>query len=29
MRMSDVIEGFIKDLFDEDENDFIEIQEMN
>ena len=26
MRMSDVIEGFIKDLFDEDENDFIEIQ---
>ena len=26
MRMSDVIEDFIKDLFEEDENDFIEIQ---
>ena len=26
MRMSDVIEDFIKDLFEEDESDFIEIQ---
>ena len=26
MRMSDVIEDFIKDLFDEDESNFIEIQ---
>ena len=26
MRMSDVIEDFIKDLFDEDESDLIEIQ---
>ena len=26
MRMSDIIEDFIKDLFDEDESDFIEIQ---
>ncbi len=26
MRMSDIIEEFIKDLFDEDENNFIEIQ---
>ena len=26
MRMSDVIEEFIKDLFDEDESNFIEIQ---
>lgn len=26
MRMSDVIEEFIKDLFDEDENNYIEIQ---
>lgn len=26
MRMSDVIEEFIKDLFDEDDNDFVEIQ---
>lgn len=26
MRMSDIIEEFIKDLFDEDENSFIEIQ---
>lgn len=26
MRMSDIIEDFIKDLFDEDDTDFIEIQ---
>ena len=26
MRMSDIIEDFIKDLFEEDESDFIEIQ---
>ena len=26
MRMSDIIEDFIKDLFEEDENNFIEIQ---
>ena len=26
MRMSDVIEDFIKDLFDEDQSDLIEIQ---
>ena len=26
MRMSDIIEEFIKDLFDEDESNFIEIQ---
>ncbi len=26
MRMSDIIEDFIKELFEEDENDFIEIQ---
>ena len=26
MRMSDVIEDFIKDLFDEDDSDLIEIQ---
>lgn len=26
MRMSDIIEGFIKDLFEEDENNYIEIQ---
>ena len=26
MRMSDVIEEFIKDLFDEDDSDFVEIQ---
>ena len=26
MRMSDVIEDFIKDLFDEDESDYVEIQ---
>ena len=26
MRMSDIIEDFIKELFDEDESDFIEIQ---
>ena len=26
MRMSDVIEDFIKDLFEEDESDYVEIQ---